>query len=189
MRRARKIEQVFGEPLGEMQVKQHVIEPTHAPPTVLTKVTEEWPSSPSSSERGRGGSAERERERAKVPEYDRQDCNPQRTRHGQVGEDAGSKASAGLAARALARFRFGDADAASSGADGAGTDGDLRVYVKRELRVAETHTRERQPEARLPDSELFEPDSPTSPKEAAGRDDDRRARRAQLAKVSPTWWQ
>lgn len=191
MRRARKIEQVFGEPLGEMQVKQHVIEPTHAPPTVLTKVTEEWPSSPSSSERGRSGSGEGER--IKVPEYDRQDCNPQRTRPGQTADDMGSKAStgAGLAARALARFRFGDGDAASSAtgagaiAGGGSSSSDLRVYVKRELRVAETQTRERQaPETRVPDAELFEPDSPTSPKQATGPEEDRRARRAQLAKVS-----
>lgn len=102
-----------------------------------------------------------------VPEYDRKDCEPQ-TRPSQD-----SDASARAAMRALAAFGFGEKQMPS----------DLRVYVQKEMRVAETSTPSPSLGARIEGQRKGSKDG-LSIREKVPLDE-RRHRRAQLAKVGP----
>ncbi|EIW68253.1 hypothetical protein TREMEDRAFT_63426 [Tremella mesenterica DSM 1558] len=166
LRRAKKLEQMLGTPLDERQVERLVIEPSTGVSTIVTQhVDDAWPRTPPS----------------RTQEWQRDDCVPQR-----VEVPSGSlmrKQSSRLAQRAMAALRRNeDGDRES--------DKDLRVYVSREVRVAETRQR-----SQLPDFGGSARDAPNSPDSgrkpwflreegSPGQEEDlRKVRRVQLAKL------
>jgi hypothetical protein len=198
IRRARKIEQVLGEPLPESQVERLVVDPSHASTTVVTSVNHEWPETPSP--------------RGKVPEWDQEDCVPRTVRREPKGmamsmsmstsnPNPGSGVLGGgnlvrsgsiFAKKAKAALRRDKKDDESS---------DLKVSVAREMRVVETTVRGGSSvEAARPrinrqewidpasPTGLLTPGSPTDTLDQRSEEEDgaRRARRQQLAKVN-TW--
>lgn len=195
LRRARKIEQVLGEPLPESQVERLVVDPSHASTTVVTSINHEWPETPSP--------------RGKVPEWDQEDCVPRTVRRGPEGmatamamstsnANSGSGVLGGgnlvrsgsvFAKKAKKALRRDRKDDESS---------DLKVYVAREMRVVETTVRGGSSEAARPGinrQEWLDPASPTGPMSPSSPTDTldqrseeedraRRTRRQQLAKVN-----
>lgn len=169
LRRTRKLEQVLGESLNEQQIGRLVVAPSNASQTITTKVAEnEWPKTPSP--------------RHARPDWAREDCVPRTVKDPALPPL--SLAGSTLAKKAKAAFGL-DKPAKVD-------EGDLKVYVNRELRVSETNVRGQTPKRsinRSPVSESkYSPVSPSGTMEtfaAEEKDDEaiRRQRRQQLAKV------
>jgi hypothetical protein len=121
VKRTRKLERVLGEPLPENTVERVVVEPTMAPTTISTKVQDApWP---------------RIKRQAEIPEWLREDCVPQRAERpasvasGSSGDPFGGPPAVTTRSK-IARVLLGDPAPT--------LPTDIRVYVRRELHVAET---------------------------------------------------
>lgn len=179
LRRAKKLEQMLGESLDERSIERLLIDPIHAIRTVTTHAAEEaWPSSPADG----GRQAEWQRDDV-VPRKGRQADMPGLARSGSV-----------LAKRARAALGL-------EGKTKSGANGDLAVFVSREMRVSETSVRGVRPAIRnslsSPPAAVLQHEtvmrSPVSARsifEEVDEEDEnedealRRTRRMQLAKVS-----
>jgi hypothetical protein len=179
-RRARKLEKILGEPLGENQMAHFVVDPSTSGVTITTRVSENaWPCSPVSGI-------------YKLPDWAKEDCVPRRV-HDRIpdpppGTITRSESFARKAKDALGITGERDKNA--------GEVEDLKVYLSRETRVSEStlggrgiggFNVPRTPHRGNPHGNV----SPASPNGTVdsfwtdeGDDAIRRGRRLQLAKVS-----
>jgi hypothetical protein len=165
IRRTRKIEHLLGEPLGEINVGQHVVRPSTASSIRHTSFEDMWDLSPTSASGMR------------IPEYDRPDCRPRIVKASEKPPVSSAKKGTSVAQKAMAALGLGDSKKEEE---------DLRVYVSREQTVTETVQRNYRAEkiSRNRGQEV-----PCSPEEddwddEEGGDSARRVRRQQVAKVS-----
>jgi hypothetical protein len=174
IRRARKLEQLLGEPLGENQIAQLVVDPSTSSMTITTRVSETWPNSPVSGIN-------------KLPEFARDDCVP-RHHHERVlnpNQQGNVGRSGSLGRKAKAVLGIGE--------EGKERDeGDLKVYLNRETRIAETSfPRRSSAGGRAPITSRGLRDSPVSPTgtvqsfwiDEEEDDGSKKGKRIQLAKV------
>ncbi|KAK8854670.1 hypothetical protein IAR55_003409 [Kwoniella newhampshirensis] len=147
LRRTRKLEQMLGKTLPEIQVENLVVEPMRTTSTYVTNVKDDvWPVTPPQSAGGR----------RRTPEWEREDCVPQRahgsssTQAAELTKGASSSRSGGTLtrkARAVLGFakrmnneseRSADIGCAMSGEGG---ETEMREYASREQRTAQTISR------------------------------------------------
>ncbi|WVQ80163.1 hypothetical protein IAT38_002268 [Cryptococcus sp. DSM 104549] len=136
LRRTRKLEQVLGESLPEQQISRHVVDPLNGVTTFDTRVAEDaWPESPMPGAPGAAG--------RRTPEWEREDCVPQRVKNDPYATGAGaggkpglSRSGSTLAKKAKAAFSLG-----GGGGEKKDSAEDLRVYVSRQMRVTQTISR------------------------------------------------
>lgn len=163
VRRTRKIERMLGEPLGEITVGQLIVGPSTASTVIHTVYEHDMDYSPPSRDR--------------IPEYERQDCQPRTVRAlDRPAVVTGKKGTSRIALKAMAALGLG-ADKRE--------DEDLRVYISREKTVSEVR-REYLVTPESPRGSIRD-DGPNSPVEDRFEDEEdttRRARRLQVAKVS-----